>query len=159
MYLQYCKIESILGNISIVMLLLFRMAFRWLFPMSFSPLHRRGLKRTDTLLQQWKLMYNIFFQSSCIVEQKIMYKAACYCRLSDDDLNDRMSISIETQIIISENKVIISRSKYNMMLHLRSVINEMLPAEVFDKVRQAFEGKSKNGEFLHPWLPYGYIKS
>lgn len=171
------------------------------------------------------------------MEQK-MYKAACYCRLSDDDLNDGMSVSIETQItiqkqyckenqiqivdfycddgftgtnfdrpgfkrmiedvkchkvdtvivkdlsrlgrehlevgyylqiffpennvtfiIISENKVITPRSKYDMMLPLRSVINEMLPAEVSDKVRQAFEAKSKNGEFLHPWLPYGYIKS
>ena len=33
------------------------------------------------------------------MEQK-MYKAACYCRLSDDDVNDGMSISIETQITI-----------------------------------------------------------
>ena len=33
------------------------------------------------------------------MEQK-MYKAACYCRLSDDDANDGMSVSIETQITI-----------------------------------------------------------
>lgn len=171
------------------------------------------------------------------MEQK-MYKAACYCRLSDDDLNDGMSVSIETQItiqkqycrenqiqivdfycddgytgtnferpafkrmledirrrkvdtvivkdlsrfgrehlevgyylqiffpennvtfiIIAENKIVTPRSRYDMMLPLRSVINEMLPAEVSDKVRQAFEAKSKNGEFLHPWIPYGYKKS
>lgn len=171
------------------------------------------------------------------MEQK-MYKAACYCRLSDDDLNDGMSVSIETQItiqkqyckenqiqivdfycddgytgtnferpafkrmiedirrrkvdtvivkdlsrfgrehlevgyytqiffpennvnfiIISENKIITPRSRYDLMLPLRSVINEMLPAEVSEKVRQAFEAKSKNGEFLHPRVPYGYIKS
>lgn len=35
------------------------------------------------------------------MEQK-MYKAACYCRLSDDDLNDGMSVSIETQITIQK---------------------------------------------------------
>ena len=29
-----------------------------------------------------------------------MYKAACYCRLSDDDMNDGMSVLIETQIMI-----------------------------------------------------------
>lgn len=171
------------------------------------------------------------------MEQK-MYKAACYCRLSDYDLNDGMSVSIETQmtihkqyckenqiqivdfycddgftgtnferpafkrmiadvkrkkvdtvivkdlsrlgrehlevgyylqiffpennvnfIIIAENKNITPRSRYDMMLPLRSVINEMLPAEVSDKVRQAFEAKSKNGEFLHPYIPYGYKKS
>jgi site-specific DNA recombinase len=171
------------------------------------------------------------------MEQK-MYKAACYCRLSDDDVNDGMSISIETQItihkqyckanqiqivdfycddgytgtnferpafkrmledirakkvdtvivkdlsrfgrehievgyftqiffpennvtfiIIADNTIITPRSKYDMMLPLRSVINEMLPAEVSQKVRQAFEAKSLNGEFLHPWLPYGYKKS
>ena len=141
------------------------------------------------------------------MEQK-MYKAACYCRLSDDDVNDGMSISIETQItihkqyckanqiqivdfycddgytgtnferpafkrmledirakkvdtvivkdlsrfgrehievgyftqiffpennvtfiIIADNTIITPRSKYDMMLPLRSVINEMLPAE------------------------------
>ncbi len=33
------------------------------------------------------------------MEQK-MYKAACYCRLSDDDANDGMSVSVETQITI-----------------------------------------------------------
>ncbi len=171
------------------------------------------------------------------MEQKIC-KAACYCRLSDDDVNDGMSVSIETQItiqkqyckankiqivdfycddgytgtnfnrpafqrmlcdikmkkvdtvivkdlsrlgrehievgyytqiffpennitfiIIADNTVITPRSKYDMMLPLRSVINEMLPAEVSAKVRQAFEAKSLNGEFLHPWTPYGYIKS
>ena len=158
------------------------------------------------------------------MEQK-MYKAACYCRLSDDDVNDGMSISIETQItihkqyckanqiqivdfycddgytgtnferpafkrmledirakkvdtvivkdlsrfgrehievgyftqiffpennvtfiIIADNTIITPRSKYDMMLPLRSVINEMLPAEVSQKVRQAFEAKSLNGE-------------
>lgn len=171
------------------------------------------------------------------MEQK-MYRAACYCRLSNDDLNDGMSISIETQItihkqycrehqisivdfycddgytgtnfnrpgfkrmladikshkvdtvivkdlsrlgrehievdyytqiyfpennitfiIISENMVITPKSRYDMMLPLRSVINEMLPAEVSQKVRQAFDAKTKNGEFLHPWIPYGYKKS
>ena len=35
------------------------------------------------------------------MEQK-RYKAACYCRLSDDDLNDGMSVSIETQITIQK---------------------------------------------------------
>lgn len=171
------------------------------------------------------------------MEQK-MCKAACYCRLSDDDLNDGMSISIETQmtihkqyckenqiqivdfycddgftgtnferpafkrmmndvknhrvntvivkdlsrfgresiyvnyytqvyfpennitfIIIAENKVVTSDSRYDIMLALKSTINEMYPAEVSEKVRQAFEAKSKNGEFLHPWIPYGYKKS
>lgn len=171
------------------------------------------------------------------MEQK-MYKAACYCRLSDDDLNDGMSVSIETQItiqkqycrdnqiqivdfycddgftgtnferpgfkrmiedikkkkvnavivkdlsrfgrehlevgyylqiffpendvtfiIISENKVVTPMSRYDLMLPLRSVINEMLPAEVSEKVRQAFNAKSRDGEFLHPWIPYGYKKS
>lgn len=171
------------------------------------------------------------------MEQK-MYKAACYCRLSDDDANDGMSVSIETQItihkqyckanqirivdfycddgytgtnfdrpafqrmlgdvrskkvntvivkdlsrfgrehievdyytqiffpenditfiIIADNTIITPHSKYDMMLPLRSVINEMLPAEVSQKVRQAFEAKSKNGEFLHSIIPYGYKKS
>lgn len=171
------------------------------------------------------------------MEQK-MYKAACYCRLSDDDTNDGMSVSIETQItihkqyckenqihivdfycddgytgtnfdrpafqrmlgdirakkvntvivkdlsrfgrehievgyytqiffpennitfiIIADNTIITPQSKYDLMLPLRSVINEMLPAEVSQKVRQAFEAKSKNGEFLHAIIPYGYKKS
>lgn len=35
------------------------------------------------------------------MEQRIL-KAACYCRLSDDDLNDGTSISIETQITIAK---------------------------------------------------------
>lgn len=184
--------------------------------------------------KHYSLVHN---ERKIIMEQK-MYKAACYCRLSDDDLNDGMSVSIETQItiqkqyckenqiqivdfycddgytgtnferpafkkmiedirrrkadtvivkdlsrfgrehlevgyytqiffpennvnfiIISENKIITPRSRYDLMLPLRSVINEMLPAEVSEKVRQAFEAKSKNGEFLHPRVPYGYIKS
>ena len=33
------------------------------------------------------------------MEQKL-YRAACYCRLSDDDANDGTSVSIETQITI-----------------------------------------------------------
>lgn len=33
------------------------------------------------------------------MEQK-MYRAACYCRLSDDDANDGTSVSIETQMTI-----------------------------------------------------------
>ena len=45
------------------------------------------------------------------------------------------------------------------MLSLKSAINEMYPAEVSDKVRQAFSAKAKNGEFLHPFIPYGYEKS
>ena len=35
------------------------------------------------------------------MEQR-MLKAACYCRLSDDDVNDGTSISIETQITIAK---------------------------------------------------------
>ena len=35
------------------------------------------------------------------MEQRIL-KAACYCRLSEDDLNDGTSISIETQITIAK---------------------------------------------------------
>ena len=34
-----------------------------------------------------------------IMEQKI-YRAACYCRLSDDDANDGMSVSIDTKMTI-----------------------------------------------------------
>lgn len=171
------------------------------------------------------------------MEQK-MYRAACYCRLSDDDASDGTSVSIETQmtihkqyceenqiqiidfycddgytgtnferpafkrmmndvknhrvnavivkdlsrfgresiyvnyytqvyfpensiafIIIAENKVVTSDSRYDIMLALKSTINEMYPAEVSEKVRQAFSAKSKNGEFLHPFIPYGYVKS
>mgnify|MGYP000850839698 FL=1 len=171
------------------------------------------------------------------MEQKI-YRAACYCRLSDDDANDGMSVSIDTQmtihkqycqqnkiqivdfycddgftgtnferpafkrmmndvkshrvntvivkdlsrfgresiyvnyytqmffpennvtfIIIADNTVISPNSRYDIMLSLKSAINEMYPAEVSDKVRQAFSAKAKNGEFLHPFIPYGYEKS
>lgn len=35
------------------------------------------------------------------MEQRIL-KAACYCRLSEDDLNDGTSISIEMQITIAK---------------------------------------------------------
>ena len=62
-------------------------------------------------------------------------------------------------IIIAENKVVTSDSRYDIMLALKSTINEMYPAEVSEKVRQAFSAKSKNGEFLHPFIPYGYVKS
>ena len=171
------------------------------------------------------------------MEQRIL-KAACYCRLSEDDLNDGTSISIETQItiakqycktnrieivdfycddgytgtnfelpafkrmigdiekgkvdtvvvkdlsrfgresikvnyytqmffpenninfiIIADNTVITANSTYDFMLTIKSAINEIYPAEVSQKVRQAFNAKSMNGEFLHPYLPYGYVKS
>ena len=171
------------------------------------------------------------------MEQR-MLKAACYCRLSDDDVNDGTSISIETQItiakqyckanyieivnfytddgytgtnferpafkkmiadidkgkvntvivkdlsrfgretimvnyytqmffpennitfiIIADNTKITANSTYDYMLTIKSAINEIYPAEVSQKVRQAFKAKSMNGEFLHPWLPYGYVKS
>lgn len=171
------------------------------------------------------------------MEQRLL-KAACYCRLSDDDVNDGTSISIETQmtiakqycktnqiqivdfycddgftgtnfdrpafkrmlrdiekgkvdtvivkdlsrfgretikvnyytqiffpenrinfVIIADNTVITSSSNYDYMLTIKSAINEIYPAEVSQKVRQAFKAKSLNGEFLHPWLPYGYVKS
>lgn len=171
------------------------------------------------------------------MEQRIL-KAACYCRLSEDDLNDGTSISIETQItiakqycktnrieivdfycddgytgtncerpafkrmigdiekgrvdtvvvkdlsrfgresikvnyytqmffpenninfiIIADNTVITANSTYDFMLTIKSAINEIYPAEVSQKVRQAFKAKSMNGEFLHPYLPYGYVKS
>lgn len=46
--------------------------------------------------KHYSLVHN---ERKTIMEQK-MYKAACYCRLSDDDVNDGMSISIETQITI-----------------------------------------------------------
>ena len=35
----------------------------------------------------------------------------------------------------------------------------MYPAEVSEKVRQSFTAKAKTGEFLHPFVPYGYEKS
>lgn len=171
------------------------------------------------------------------MEQK-MYRAACYCRLSDDDATDGTSVSIETQmtihkqyceqhciqivdfycddgytgtnferpafkrmmndvknhkvnavivkdlsrfgretiyvnyytqvyfpenniafIIISDNTVVTADSRYDIMLALRSTINEMYPAEVSEKVRQSFTAKAKTGEFLHPFVPYGYEKS
>ena len=171
------------------------------------------------------------------MEQRLL-KAACYCRLSEDDLNDGTSISIETQktiatqycksnqipivdfycddgytgtnfertafkrmisdiekgkvdtvivkdlsrfgresimvnyytqmffpenginfIIIADNTVITANSTYDFMLTIKSAINEIYPAEVSQKVRQAFKAKSLNGEFLHPSTPYGYIKS
>ena len=171
------------------------------------------------------------------MEQRLL-KAACYCRLSEDDLNDGTSISIETQktiatqyckanqipivdfycddgytgtnferpafkrmisdiekgkvdtvivkdlsrfgresikvnyytqmffpenginfIIIADNTIINANSNYDFMLTIKSAINEIYPAEVSQKVRQAFKAKSMNGEFLHPYLPYGYIKS
>lgn len=171
------------------------------------------------------------------MEQRIL-KAACYCRLSEDDLNDGTSISIETQItiakqycktnrieivdfycddgytgtnferpafkrmigdiekgrvdtvvvkdlsrfgresikvnyytqmffpenninfiIIADNTVITANSTYDFMLTIKSAINEIYPAEVSQKIRQAFKAKSMNGEFLHPYLPYGYVKS
>lgn len=176
-------------------------------------------------------------ERNLIMEQRIL-KAACYCRLSEDDLNDGTSISIETQItiakqycktnrieivdfycddgytgtnferpafkrmigdiekgrvdtvvvkdlsrfgresikvnyytqmffpenninfiIIADNTVITANSTYDFMLTIKSAINEIYPAEVSQKVRQAFKAKSMNGEFLHPYLPYGYVKS
>ena len=48
--------------------------------------------------KHYSLVHN---ERKIIMEQK-MYKAACYCRLSDDDLNDGMSVSIETQITIQK---------------------------------------------------------
>ena len=171
------------------------------------------------------------------MEQKL-YRAACYCRLSDDDANDGTSVSIETQItihkqyceqnhiqivdfycddgytgtnferpefkrmmndvknhrvnavivkdlsrfgretifvnyytqmffpenniafiIIADNTIITPNGRYDIMLALKSAINEMYPAEISEKVRQANTAKSKNGEFLHPYCPYGYVKS
>ena len=167
-----------------------------------------------------------------------MYKAACYCRLSSDDLKDGMSVSIDTQIAlekkyckenrihivdfycddgytgtnferpefkrmmsdirkgkadtiivkdlsrfgreyimvnyytqiyfpennirfiaISDDTIITQNSRYDIMLPLKSVINEIYPAEVSAKVRQAMDIKAQDGEFLHPYLPYGYVKS
>lgn len=171
------------------------------------------------------------------MEMKI-YKAACYCRLSQDDLNDGTSVSITTQmavareyckenrfqivdfycddgytgtnfnrpefkrmmkdvekgrvnlvivkdlsrfgrehimvdsytqiyfpengvrfIAIYDNIDITPRSHYDLMMNIKSVINEYYPAEVSSKVRHSFDVKSKNGEFLHPMIPYGYKKS
>lgn len=171
------------------------------------------------------------------MEQR-MYKAACYCRLSNDDLNDGMSVSIETQITlekkycrenhirivdfycddgytgtnferpafkrmmndvrsgkvdtiivkdlsrfgrehimvdyytqiyfpennirfisVSDNTIITPNSQYDIMLPLKSVLNEFYLAEISAKVRQAMDVKAQNGEFLHPNLPYGYVKS
>lgn len=167
-----------------------------------------------------------------------MYKAACYCRLSDDDAKDGTSVSIATQMAVAkefckenqfqivdfycddgytgtnfnrpefkrmmsdvekgkvnlvivkdmsrfgrehimvdtytqvyfpENKIrfiaihdnfdVTSRSSYDLMMNIKSVINEYYPAEVSGKVRNSFDVKTKNGEFLHPWIPYGYKKS
>lgn len=167
-----------------------------------------------------------------------MYKAACYCRLSSDDLKDGMSVSIDTQIAlekkyckenrihivdfycddgytgtnferpefkrmmsdirkgkadtiivkdlsrfgresimvnyytqiyfpennirfiaISDDTIITQNSRYDIMLPLKSVINEIYPAEVSAKVRQAMDIKAQDGEFFHPYLPYGYVKS
>ena len=62
-------------------------------------------------------------------------------------------------IIIADNTVITANSTYDFMLTIKSEINEIYPAEVSQKVRQAFKAKSLNGEFLHPSTPYGYIKS
>lgn len=45
------------------------------------------------------------------------------------------------------------------MLSLKSVINEIYPAEVSAKVRQAMDIKAQDGEFLYPYIPYGYVKS
>ena len=39
-------------------------------------------------------------EMNLIMEQRLL-KAACYCRLSEDDLNDGTSISIETQKTIA----------------------------------------------------------
>ena len=64
-----------------------------------------------------------------------------------------------TFIIIADNTKITANSTYDYMLTIKSAINEIYPAEVSQKVRQAFKAKSMNGEFLHPWLPYGYVKS
>lgn len=167
-----------------------------------------------------------------------IYKAACYCRLSQDDLNDGTSVSITTQmavareyckenrfqivdfycddgytgtnfnrpefkrmmkdvekgkvnlvivkdlsrfgrehimvdsytqvyfpengirfIAIYDNIDITPRSHYDLMMNIKSVINEYYPAEVSGKVRNSFDVKTKNGEFLHPTVPYGYKKS
>lgn len=167
-----------------------------------------------------------------------MYKAACYCRLSQDDLNDGTSVSITTQmavareyckdnqiqivdfycddgftgtnfnrpefkrmmadiekgrvdlvivkdlsrfgrehimvdsyiqiyfpengvrfIAIYDNIDITPRSHYDLMMNIKSVINEYYPAEVSGKVRNSFDVKTRNGEFLHPTVPYGYKKS
>ena len=167
-----------------------------------------------------------------------IYKAACYCRLSQDDVNDGTSVSITTQmdvareyckenrfqivdfycddgytgtnfnrpefkrmmkdiekgrvnlvivkdlsrfgrehimvdsytqiyfpengvrfIAIYDNIDITPRSHYDLMMNIKSVINEYYPAEVSTKVRHSFDIKTKNGEFLHPVIPYGYKKS
>lgn len=167
-----------------------------------------------------------------------IYKAACYCRLSQDDLNDGTSVSITTQmavakeyckekrfqivdfycddgytgtnfnrpefnrmmkdiekgrvdlvivkdlsrfgrehimvdtytqiffpengirfIAIHDNIDITPRSHYDLMMNIKSVFNEYYPAEVSGKVRNSFDVKTRNGEFLHPIIPYGYKKS
>lgn len=184
-----------------------------------------------------RTLLSAFLERNILMEQKIC-KAACYCRLSSDDLNDGLSISISTQmalaeryckenhiqildfycddgftgtnfdrpafkrmmadigqgkadtiivkdfsrfgrehimvdyytqvyfpehnirfISISDNVVITPNSRYDIMLPLKSVLNEFYPAEISVKVRQAMDVKAQNGEFLQPWLPYGYVKS
>ncbi|MBP1547012.1 MAG: hypothetical protein J6A37_10465 [Oscillospiraceae bacterium] len=46
------------------------------------------------------------------MEQRLL-KAACYCRLSEDDLNDGTSISIETQKTIATQYPCMCRLRRN----------------------------------------------
>lgn len=65
-----------------------------------------GLKKVLTLslyyskLNIWTLL-SVQWKDLTDLEQK-MYKAACYCRLSSDDLKDGMSVSIDTQIALEK---------------------------------------------------------
>ncbi len=60
-----------------------------------------------------------------------IYKAACYCRLSDDDVNDGMSVSIETQITIHKqyckaNQIQIVDFYCDDDLTLRNILNFLI---------------------------------
>ena len=44
--------------------------------------------------------YSLFHNERIFIMEQKMYRAACYCRLSDDDAKDGTSVSIETQITI-----------------------------------------------------------
>lgn len=45
-------------------------------------------------------LFSFYRKDNVFMDMKI-YKAACYCRLSQDDLNDGTSVSITTQMAVA----------------------------------------------------------
>lgn len=64
------------------------------------------------------------------------------------------SISVTENIDINEK----SASLNNIAIPIKSLINDLYSKDISDKVRTTFEVKKRNGEFIGPFAPYGYLK-